>query len=222
MTDILFNHIVARIMRPLILLIFIMGMGIGCNSETHKQEKNKQIDYDTTAVVQEGKKIASATFRTLSGNLQQALAEGGVDYALQFCNVEAMPLTDSLSSYHNVTIRRASHKPRNPSNKADSLEMRAIEQYLTQLEKGENLEPITYSDDKTISFHAPITITNKLCLNCHGKPNKDITKSDLAKIQELYPMDRATGFSMGELRGVWSIRFPASHFDSTQIKKIAQ
>lgn len=208
-------------MRYGILIAFILAMGYGCQSESQKQTDNK-LAYDTTVVVNEGQKIAKATFQTLSSNLQKAMQEGGVEYALEFCNVEAMPLTDSLSAHHDVSIRRASHKPRNPYNTADSLEAEVIKQYIKKLESGDKLQPVTYADENRITFHAPITITNSLCLNCHGKVNEDISKENLATIQELYPKDQATGFSMGDLRGVWTIRFPATHFDDADIQQLKE
>lgn len=206
-------------MRYGILITFVLAVAFSCQSESQQKTENS-ISYDTTAVVSEGQKIAKATFQTLSSNLKNAMAKGGVEYALQFCNVEAIPLTDSLSKNHDVSIRRASHKPRNPYNTADSLEAKVIKQYINKLKSGEELKPVTYSDENRITFHAPITITNSLCLNCHGKVNEDISKENLATIKDLYPKDQATGFSMGDLRGVWTVRFPATHFDSDKIKKI--
>lgn len=206
-------------MRYLLLPLLAFIVTFGCQSESPKKNSTA-ISFDTTAVVNEGQKIAKATFQTLSSNLQKAMKEGGVEHALQFCNVEAIPLTDSLSAYHEVSIRRASHKPRNPYNTADSLESKVIKQYIDQIQSGDDLKPVTYSDENRITFHAPITITNQLCLNCHGKINEDISEDNLATIQELYPNDQATGFSMGGLRGIWNVRFPATHFDSTQIEQL--
>lgn len=208
-------------MRNVLLPLLALLITFGCQSESSEQN-SRNLSYDTTAVVNEGQKIAKATFQTLSSNLQNAIKEGGVEHALQFCNVEAIPLTDSLSSHHDVSIRRASHKPRNPYNTADSLETTAIKQYINKLEAGDDLQPITYANEDRITFHAPITITNVLCLNCHGQPNKDIAEEHLATIQELYPNDQATGFSMGDLRGVWTVRFPATHFDSTEIQQLRE
>lgn len=204
-------------MRYLLPVFLVLLVGYSCQSESQEETSNN-ISYDTTAVVNEGQQIVKATFKTLSSNLQNAMQEGGVEYALEFCNVEAMPLTDSLSAHHDVSIRRASHKPRNPYNTADSLEAKAIKQYIAKLESGESLSPITYANENRITFHAPITITTQLCLNCHGKVNEDISKDNLAAIQELYPDDQATGFSMGDLRGVWTVRFPATHFDSAKVE----
>jgi hypothetical protein len=206
-------------MRYFTLFIFIFLLGYGCQSDS-KQQAKESTAYDTTAVVKEGQEIVGATFKTLSSNLQNAMSEGGVEYALQFCNIEAMPLTDSLSTYYDVSIRRASHKPRNPSNKANSMEEKVINDYIQKIDEGGNLNPVTYGDDNTITYHAPIVITNQLCLNCHGEPGTDIAESDLSTIQELYPEDQATGFSMGELRGVWTVKLPATYFDSTQTQQI--
>lgn len=194
-------------MRLLILIIPMLM--IDCGNQSDKQQKaNNEIEtIDTTAVIQKGQEISMAAFNTLSSNLKQAMGEGGIEYALEFCNVEAMPLTDSLSANYRVELRRASHKPRNPANRADSLEMKTIDQYLRQIKENGELKPVVYVRDKIISYHAPIRINNQLCLNCHGNRGTDVAESDFETIQELYPEDEATGFEMGQLRGIWSIDF---------------
>ncbi|MDX1639679.1 MAG: DUF3365 domain-containing protein [Balneolaceae bacterium] len=162
--------------------------------------------------MQEGRQIASSAFQALSSNLKQAIVVEGVSGALKFCNIEAMPLTESLSTHFGVELRRASHRPRNPSNQPDSLEMVTIRKYLQQLDLDNEPEPVVYADSRRIAFHAPIRISTGLCLNCHGRPGNEIATEDLKLIQSLYPQDEATGFEMGELRGIWSITFPRDHF----------
>lgn len=44
--------------------------------------------------------------------------------------------------------------------------------------------------------------TQKLCLGCHGK---SIDPEVKAKIEELYPQDKAIGFSEGDLRGAFVV-----------------
>jgi hypothetical protein len=44
--------------------------------------------------------------------------------------------------------------------------------------------------------------TQKICLGCHGK---SIDPQVKAKLEALYPEDRATGFSEGDLRGAFVI-----------------
>lgn len=198
-------------MRLLLILMIIYFTGCAQKSDTEETDKTTEID--TTAVVREGKQITKAAFATLSSNLQQALSDGGVENALKFCNVEAMPLTDSLSTNYDVKISRVSHRPRNPANRADSLEMTTIKTYLEHIRQQTELNPEVYSEAKRIIYHAPIRINNPLCLNCHGKVGTDITETDLQTIKKLYPKDQAIGFSMGDLRGIWTVKFPADYFD---------
>lgn len=206
-------------MRFLTALLFI-GLFIGC---TQKKEQKKQqptaqtaAAIDTSLVMNEGKQITKVAAKTLVSNLKQAMSEGGIENALRFCNVEAMPITDSLSRNYDVTIARASHRPRNQSNRADSLEMQTIKKYLSQIDKEQKLEPAIYKAEDAITFHAPIQIPNGLCLSCHGEPGVNIAEADLKTIKELYPEDEATGFEMGELRGIWTIRFPNSYFSESE------
>ena len=199
-------------MRYLTLLFVIMLFG--CRQQKQEPPPDSAVREDLPAVRQKGMEITKQAFGTLSSNLKQALEEGGVPYALKFCNIEAMPLTDSLSKRYGVELRRVSHRPRNPSNKADSLEMESIRQYRASIADNEELKPFTFRYEDAFLYHAPIQINSGLCLNCHGQPGTDISDQNLKVINELYPQDEATGFSMGELRGIWSIKFPKAAIDS--------
>lgn len=199
-----------KILTSVLLIFFVM---LGC-SKQKKQQTVNQGSIDTSAVVAEGQEITQAVFKTLSSNLQKAMAEGGVKHAVQFCNIEAMPLTDSLSTNFGVELRRASHRPRNPANQADSLELESIMLYMKQIKQEAELKPLVYESNQHITYHAPIRIANALCLSCHGQPSIDISDNDLKTITELYPDDHATGFTFGELRGIWSVRFPEEYFEN--------
>lgn len=188
---------------------------MSCSSK-QQERADTPAPVNTAKVLQEGGAIVKGTFATLSANLSGALQEGGVAHALEFCNVEAMPLTDSLATHYGIEIRRASHRPRNPENRADSLELVSIQAYVNQLEAEGELKPYVYRHRGNILFHAPIRIAGDLCLNCHGSPGTDISQSDLELIRDLYPQDEATGFEVGKLRGIWSIRFPESYFNKPQ------
>ncbi len=198
-------------MRYALIFLFVIS---ACSPKSEQNNEPVKLSVaENQEVAAAGKHIASDTFAALSGKLGAAMQEGGVPYALEFCNVEAMPLTDSLSQKHQVEVRRASHKPRNPSNRADSLEMSSIQTFIAQIEKGEQPKPVLYKHAGKTIFHAPIQIPNQLCLNCHGGEGTDIAQENLELIDKLYPEDEATGFEQGELRGIWAIKFPAGFFD---------
>lgn len=194
-------------------LILLVSL-IGCSQQQEASTFEKPVAEELPLIAEEGSKITGRTFSTLSSNLQQALKDSGVSYALSYCNVEAMPLTDSLSENFGVDIRRASHMPRNQENRADSLELVTIQNYINTLKAGGELKPYTYRTGTGAVFHAPIRIAGQLCLNCHGRPGDDISEKDMEIINKLYPKDEATGFALRELRGIWSVSFPKAYVDS--------
>jgi hypothetical protein len=156
--------------------------------------------------IEQGQRIAAATFATLSQQLQHALKEGGVPNAVQYCNLAAYPLTDSLANAHDAHIRRATLKARNPQNRATAEEELVIQQYATAMEKGEVIKPmLKHSDEEEFSFYAPIVV-GELCLKCHGELGETLTAENYAHILKTYPEDQAIAYKSGELRGVWHIK----------------
>jgi Protein of unknown function (DUF3365) len=163
------------------------------------------------AVRERGRLIASETFSLLSSNLQSAISTGGVTNALPYCSLAASPLTVSVGDRYGVTLRRITQRARNPKDKANSAEAEILDQYRIELSRSNALMPIvTNLQDGSLTFFAPIVLTNALCLKCHGEPGRDIAPDHLEVIHRLYPQDEAVGFQLGELRGAWRIDFPAT------------
>jgi hypothetical protein len=167
-------------------------------------------------VVQRGRAIASETFSLLSSNLQAAIASGGVTNALPYCSLAASPLTASIADRHGVTLRRVADRARNPKGKADATESAILQGYRFAIAQTNALQPVvTNLLEHSVTFFAPIVLTNALCLKCHGRPGEDIPTEGLEVIRRLYPQDEAVGFRMGELRGAWRIDFPIRTLGST-------
>lgn len=174
------------------------------NQQTHKttelDEQEKELYLD------KGKQIAAATFAALSQLLQKAVKEGGIPNAIQYCNLAAYPITDSLSQVHQATIRRTSMKPRNSNNIPTKEEQVVLNEFTQKAAKGTPLSPIVKElDGQKIGFYAPITV-NDFCLNCHGKVGQSITNENYQLIKKYYPNDKAIGYASGDLRGMWSIQ----------------
>lgn len=190
--------IIKKIVFSIILVAILM---VSCKRSEVLTEEKKQ-EYIT-----KGKDIAQSSFKALSGKLTEQMKAGGPKQAIPFCNVEAMPLTDSLSKEYNVSIKRTSDKFRNPKNEPTQRELEVITNYKDQKSKGAFLEPIVEeSADKIVHFYAPILASNK-CLACHGKLEETLKVQTDSIIKSLYPNDLATGYGDEELRGIWSITF---------------
>lgn len=151
-----------------------------------------------------GLKYALATKAELSNKLIGTIQKKGTLEALEFCNVKAVPLTDSMSTVYNANIKRVSDKPRNINNKANKSELEFIKSFKTTISNKEEPQPIVIESQNMVNFYYPI-ITNDLCLKCHGKPDKEIQSNTLQTIKKLYPDDKAIGYGIGEVRGIWSI-----------------
>ncbi|MBU2526675.1 MAG: DUF3365 domain-containing protein [Bacteroidetes bacterium] len=152
-----------------------------------------------------GLDYALATKQLLGKNLMGAIQNKGTLNALEFCNVQAMPLTDSMATVHNAHIKRVSDKYRNPNNKANTDELKQIAFYKEQIAANVDPTPVVVDKGSKVQFYYPIT-TNSMCLQCHGT-TKTIKHEVRAKILQLYPNDLATGYSENEVRGIWSIEF---------------
>ena len=150
-----------------------------------------------------GLEYALETKKVLGKNLMGTIQKKGTIAALDFCNVQAMPLTDSMAVKYNATIKRVSDKNRNPKNKANVEELKYITQFKKQMAKSGDIKPVVVENGKKVHFYYPIE-TNTMCLQCHGKEIKPEVKTQILK---LYPQDIAVGYNESEVRGMWSITF---------------
>lgn len=152
-----------------------------------------------------GLEYALETKKLLGKNLMGAIQQKGTLEALAFCNHKAIPLTDSMATKYNATIKRVSDKNRNPNNKANAEELLYIAQFKKNLADKQEIKPVVLEKGNKIQFYYPIE-TNTMCLQCHGKPEQ-IKPEVRAKTLQLYPKDLAIGYSENEVRGIWSITF---------------
>lgn len=177
------------------------GMGKGKQMRKGMGENYALVDYSDI-----GLKYALSTKAQLGKNLMKAIQEKGPVGAVEFCKIEAMKITDSMSVMHNAIIKRVSDKARNPKNMANAKELGHITAFKESLKVGSDIDPIIKEIDGEIQFYYPIT-TNTMCLQCHGTPNEQVTSETLTALTALYPSDKALGYNVNEVRGIWSIVF---------------
>ncbi len=140
--------------------------------------------------------------RELQRALKQGLAEGPAE-AVAACRLEAPRIARRLAS-DEVRLGRTSHRLRNPANVAPDWVAPILASYL---EPGAQPAPRAVSlPDGRAGYVEPIRL-QPLCLTCHGS---ELAPEVAARIEALYPEDRATGFAVGELRGVFWVEHPAS------------
>lgn len=177
------------------------GKGKGMGRNKKMAAENIQTKYSDR-----GMEYALAAKAVLGKNLIKAINEKGTSGAVEFCNIKAIPLTDSLSVMKNAVIERVSDKPRNKKNAANEEELGYITYFKKLVAAGTQPKPIVKTEKGEVNFYYPIT-TNTMCIQCHGKPNEQIQVETLTALKNLYPMDKAVGYDVNEVRGMWAINF---------------
>ena len=161
---------------------------------------------DSTDYLKIGQNLALSTKATLGKNLLTAIKEKGTANALSFCNERAIPLTDSMALELKASIKRVSDQNRNPDNVANEMELAYIKAAKEEIESTGKAKPITWEVNNTVTGYYPI-MTNEMCLQCHGIPKEQIMQETLDRISALYPGDKATGYDVDQLRGIWVVAF---------------
>ena len=183
-----------------------MGKGHGMSNGKRMQKQQAQTNFEELPYGERGLKYALTTKAVLGKNLMGTIQKKGTLEALAFCNEKAYPLTDSMAVVYNAKITRVSDKPRNINNKANAQELEYITTFKKIIADKKEPSPIVKELNNKVYVYHPIT-TNDMCLQCHGKPNETLEKATLDKISILYPNDKAIGYNVNEVRGIWSISF---------------
>jgi len=185
------------------ILLFVLIFS-NCENRSKKASKENTNGVAQQDYLKEGKEIAAAAQAILGKNLMAAIKAGGTANALTFCNVRALPLTDSTAIALDAKIKRVSDKNRNSVNAANKSELAYIHQAKHEVINFGSAKPVLQEINNEMVGYYPI-ITNALCIKCHGDPQNDIDDKTWSLIKDKYPNDKAVGYLPNELRGMWVI-----------------
>jgi len=148
-----------------------------------------------------GAELLAPFKRDLQAALAQGLAHGPVE-AIAACRVKAPEIARSLS-HDGVRVGRASHRLRNPANVPPEWVAPILDAYVAG--SADRAPRAVSLADGRWGYVEPILLQPP-CLTCHGET---LAPDVASRIAALYPDDRATGFRVGDLRGVFWIEYPA-------------
>jgi len=149
-----------------------------------------------------GDSISNHIQSVLLTNVTQKIQQESIVGAVAFCSEKAIMLTDSVAAKYNVKASRLTDKNRNPNNGLQSATGRkAWEEFQLNTEKNQ----LIYQERGSVVYYKTIPLGMAACLKCHGDKKTDISVETLQSIQMNYPQDLATGYAVGDLRGMWKI-----------------
>jgi cytochrome c553 len=186
-----------------------MGRGKGMQMGKKSMQAGEDESYSPLPSYynEKGMEVVTAAQGVLGKKLMTAIQERGPEGAIAFCKAAATGLTDSVGIMKNAAVKRVTDKPRNTANQATVEEVGFITAFKRQVENNGEIRPITKEmNEDEVYFYYPI-VTNAMCLQCHGTPNKEVTAAVGATLATLYPQDQATGYDIQQVRGMWRIQF---------------
>lgn len=167
---------------------------------------------DDAALLAEGRTIPQKMVPKLLEVLQDEILKSGHASAISVCRDKAPQMAKGLSEQTGWAIRRVSLRNRNPKAVPDAWEQAVLQDFERRLAAGEDPtkidkgELVTVDGQKTYRYMKALP-TQDLCLDCHGKTNS-LAPGVEAKLKELYPDDKATGYGEKQIRGAITAKKP--------------
>ena len=156
---------------------------------------------DDSALLSKSRALTAEYATQLQAALQEALSAGGPVAAIAVCKEQAPQIESVLSQTHSANIRRTSLRYRNPANAPDDWEAAVLELFATTDQR----EFFEETDSGEVHFMKAIT-TGAVCIACHGQ---ELAPEIEQALNESYPNDLARGYSPGDIRGGFSVTWPA-------------
>ncbi len=186
-------------MKKLLIPFLSLGLAFSANADMNQHKM-------------EAKKITGAFFNELKGELGKGMKAGGPVTAIGICNAVAPALAAKHSKETGWEVARTSLKLRNPANAPDAWETKVLKQFEDRRAKGEGPDTLAYAEkveeggQEYFRFMKGIVMppAEKMpCLKCHGE---NIDPKTAAKLDELYPQDKARGYKAGQVRGAFTLK----------------
>jgi hypothetical protein len=147
----------------------------------------------------------------LGKELKQALSAGGPETAITVCKDVAPRIAAQLSRDSGARVARVSLKTRNPLlGTPDAWEQGVLAEFDRRATAGDKPETLEYAqtvlepEGRYYRYMKAIPV-QPLCLACHGT-EQTISAGVRAQLASDYPHDRATGYSVGQIRGAVTVK----------------
>lgn len=169
-------------------------------------------DAATPAWIAQGRDLSRQLGEELKAELGRTMEKGGPIGAIPVCRDQAPTIAARLSALSGARVGRTALAVRNPRNAPDEFDRAVLEGFARALEAGGVEGPLEaafwVNRGGTVERrYLRAIVTDGLCVTCHGA---DIAPDLAAAIAREYPQDKATGFSVGQLRGAFKIVWPAA------------
>ncbi|MDP2028756.1 MAG: DUF3365 domain-containing protein [Thiobacillus sp.] len=163
--------------------------------------------------IEASRAVATTLVTQLGGKLKAEISANGPASAVGVCKVIAPQIAADLSRQTGWEVGRVGTRARNAeTGTPDAWESKALASFAERMKQGEQpdtmelAEVVTDASGKHLRYAKAIAV-QPVCLTCHGAA-ESIPEGVKARLQVEYPMDKATGYRVGELRGAVVVKRP--------------
>ncbi|MDP3301660.1 MAG: DUF3365 domain-containing protein [Sulfuricurvum sp.] len=159
-----------------------------------------------TTAQQNGESASTALVQKLGSQVKGIMQKEGPVEAVNFCSKNAISLTHEVSKAHGVKMKRVTLQQRNPVNRPTTEEINIMNRWMSEMAKAQQPTAVLTNTPTGFTYYKPLVINNDVCLKCHGTVDSTTPLGQVLKAA--YPNDRATGYKMGDLRGMIVVDIP--------------
>lgn len=169
-------------------------------------------------LVDESRQLANQIVTQVRGELVKELERTGPLRAITVCKYSVPEITSSMSRQTGMRITRVSLRPRNKAlGDPDAWEQKVLLDFEKRVAKGEKIEGLEYHElvdepaGRFFRYMKAIPMA-QACMACHG-PQNQLSEGVRAQLAAEYPLDKAIGYQVGQVRGAVSVKKPLSERD---------
>jgi hypothetical protein len=165
------------------------------------------------AALDDARKASTELVTNVRGELLKAIEASGPLRALVVCKYTVPEIASAVSRKYGARVTRVSLTPRNPAlGWGDAWEQKTLMSFDERIAKGEKpdameqWEVVNEPSGKFLRYMRALPMV-QACMGCHG-PTEQISESIRAQLAHEYPHDKATGLTVGRLRGAVTYKKP--------------
>jgi hypothetical protein len=161
----------------------------------------------------EARKASNELVTSVRSELLKAIEASGPLRAIVVCKYTVPEIASAVSRRYGARVTRVSLTPRNPSlGWGDAWEQKVLMDFDERVARGEKAESLEFAEltnepsGRFLRYMKALPM-QPACMHCHG-PAEQISEPIRQQLAHDYPHDRATGLTLGKVRGAVTFKKP--------------
>jgi Protein of unknown function (DUF3365) len=161
----------------------------------------------------DARKASTELVTAVRGELMKAIEASGPLRAIVVCKYTVPEIASAVSRRFGARVTRVSLTPRNPAlGWGDAWEQKVLMSFDERVAKGEKADgmeqyEVVVEPSGTFLRYMRALPMQPACMHCHG-PVEQISESIRSQLAHDYPHDKATGVTVGRVRGAVTFKKP--------------